>query len=109
MKDSRPGDGSSIDPPAESLEMNDALIVDCRKPSEVKWLRSGPDEWFTAASRSKILVRRVDDYHEIVGGDFYYCIPMELYLVVAWGRPNVEALRACETLEEAQHALLEFL
>ena len=72
-----------------------------------QWLRRGPDEWCTPASSGRFLVRRADDYHELVGGDFYYCITTELFLVLAWGAPNAEALCVCETLEEAKLALLK--
>ncbi len=74
-----------------------------------EWLRGVPDEWWTPGSIGRFLVRRVDDYHEIVGGDFYFHIPMEFFLVLAWGVPNSEALCVCETLEEAKLSLLKVM
>lgn len=76
---------------------------------EKPWFRRAQDEWCTRESSGKFLIRRIDDYHEIVGGDFYHYIPMESYLVVAWGCANASALQVCESLDEAQRALLSLL
>lgn len=73
-----------------------------------EWLRCGPDEWCTPDSSGRFLIRRADDYHEIVGGDFYFRLPLELFLVLPWDAPNTEALCVCETLDEARRSLLEF-
>ena len=71
------------------------------------WLECGPQQWCTPESKGRYLIRRTSDYHEIVGGDFYHYIPLELYLVLAWDAPDVEALLVCETLEEAKAEILK--
>ena len=72
-----------------------------------EWIRCGPDEWCTPESSGRLLVRRAADYHELVGGDFYFRIPLEFFLVLEWGAANTEALCVCDTLDEAKLALLK--
>lgn len=74
-----------------------------------KMERRAEDEWCTSASSGKFLIRRVDDYHELVGGDFYDYIPIDTYLVVGWNSPNTDAVHVCESLEDAYLQLLALI
>ncbi|MFH0727232.1 MAG: hypothetical protein V2B19_12950 [Pseudomonadota bacterium] len=66
------------------------------------------DEWYTEASKNKLFIRRIEDYHEIVGGDFYEYIDLEGYAVLEWQNPTGPALAMFETLKEAEDKLRDF-
>jgi hypothetical protein len=70
------------------------------------WLEFEPGAWCTAESKGRLCVRRVEDYHKIVGGDFYVHIPIDVFLVVTWGDRDTAPLSVCATPSEAQEALM---
>ncbi len=75
----------------------------------MKWLKHADEEWYTAESEGKLYIKYFEDYREIVGGDFYEYIPLERYLVMDWNNPKPSVLKDCDSLEEAQEALLGLL
>ena len=75
----------------------------------MEWLKRNENEWYTKSSENKLFIRRVEDYHEIVGGDFYQFLDMTHYAVLDWQSPQKPVLAAFDNLEEAQERLLELL
>lgn len=73
------------------------------------WIKLRNDTWYSNASKNKLLIKHIKGYHEIIGGDFYEYIPIERYSVLSWNKANRQELADCETLEEAQKVLEEFL
>ena len=75
----------------------------------MEWLKRADDEWYTTESEGQLYIKYFEDYREIIGGDFYEYIPIERYLVMDWNDQNQSALKDCDSLEEAQAALIELL
>ena len=75
----------------------------------MEWLRRGGEEWYTDFSKNKLFIRRVEGYHEVIGGDYYQFVTFQKYLLLSWEEPNRPALKECETLEEAQKELMKLL
>lgn len=73
------------------------------------WLKRADKEWYTEASENKLFIRWIEDYHELVGGDFYEYIDLSGYAVLDWQNPDGTALAVYETLEEAGEKLRELL
>lgn len=60
-------------------------------------------------SRGRLFIKQTSDYHELVGGDFYFYFPIEVYLIVDWNDPDEKPVRVCDTLGEAKDTLLNLL
>ena len=75
----------------------------------MEWLERADNEWYTKASETKFFIRWIEDYHELVGGDFYDYIDLSAYAILEWQNPEGPALAVYETLEEARDKLRELL
>lgn len=52
----------------------------------MEWLKRTDNEWYTKTPENKLFIRRIKDYHEIVGGDFYNYIDLSGYAIFVGAR-----------------------